>query len=151
MILLRYPCYAITGLLIVLQASCSKRLKAPPHFEKGAIAGCVYHPDLGAIKGTFVFVRNSEMGTTTGKNGKFLILDVPTGKYDLQASVIGYHEQPVLNVRVYPDSLSIVFFRMTYSALPIGIIPYDWTKTDSTVVSLHWFIATGQLFDMDCK
>jgi hypothetical protein len=136
---------------MVSQASCSNRLKAPLHADKGAIAGCVYNPDLGGIKGTSVIVRNSEIGATTGKDGRFFILDVPMGKYDLQASVIGYHAQPVLNVRVFPDSLSIVCFRMTYSALPIGIIPNHWAKTDSTVVPRHWFIQTGRLFNIDCK
>jgi hypothetical protein len=136
---------------MVSQASCSNRLKAPPQAEKGAIAGCVYNPELGGIEGTSVVVRNSAIGATTGEDGRFLILNVPIGKYDLQASVIGYHAQPVLNVRVFPDSLSIVCFRMTYSALPIGIIPYHWAKTDSTVVPIQWFTQTGRLFKIDCK
>ena len=77
--------------------------------NKGGIAGSVVDSETGeAIIGANVLIENTTIGAATDINGKFRILDVPTGTYNLIVSYISYKKQIITNVIVTPNKISEV-------------------------------------------
>ncbi len=50
-----------------------------------------------------VIILNSEMGAATDEQGRFYILNVPPGQYDIEVSFIGYQTKRIRNVNVNID------------------------------------------------
>ena len=70
----------------------------------GKIAGRVVDKESGeGLPGVNIVVVGSHMGAATDGNGYYQIINLPPGRYDLQASMIGYSLVTVEGVKVETD------------------------------------------------
>lgn len=70
----------------------------------GKIAGVVADVETGeGLIGANVYLEGTSLGAATDLNGYFVVLNIPPGSYTIIASMIGYQEQKVLNVKVSID------------------------------------------------
>ncbi|MBN1155312.1 TonB-dependent receptor [candidate division KSB1 bacterium] len=77
----------------------------------GKIAGVVTDKATGEpIPGANVYVVGTELGAATDLYGRYTILRVSPGEYDIEVSVIGYAKTMVNNVRVLIDQTARVDF-----------------------------------------
>ncbi|MCA9731830.1 TonB-dependent receptor [candidate division KSB1 bacterium] len=67
----------------------------------GKFAGRVVDKESGdPLPGVNVQVEGTSLGSATNTNGEYVILNVPSGKYTLKASFIGYAVMRVENLRI---------------------------------------------------
>ncbi len=67
----------------------------------GKISGVVTDAQTGeALIGANVVVRGTSLGASTDLDGNYFILNIPAGKYDIQASMVGYERVIVHDVIV---------------------------------------------------
>jgi hypothetical protein len=79
----------------------------------GKIAGTVIDKETGRpLPGANVIIVGTTMGAASDLNGKFTILNVPPGTYDIKATVIGYAAMTVKDVRVKIDQTERVDFAL---------------------------------------
>jgi outer membrane receptor protein involved in Fe transport len=103
--LIRYSFFV--GLLILLwQNTLSAQ-------TVGKIAGTVKEVKSGEpLPGTNVVLVGTNMGAATDVNGEYYILNVPPGKYDLRASLIGYKAMKVTDVIVNTGRTTNIDFEL---------------------------------------
>jgi len=83
----------------------------------GKIAGVVKDAQSGdPLPNANLVLADAQLGTTSDEDGRFYILNVPTGIYTLKATYIGYRAYQVENVRV-SDGLT--------TNLEISMLPAD--------------------------
>jgi hypothetical protein len=73
-----------------------------------------------------VVVKGTSWGERTDTLGSYLISGILSGKYTVIASRGDFHRTIVRNVRVAPDSISIVNFRLWPIAIPERPLPTEW-------------------------
>ncbi|MGE5498567.1 MAG: carboxypeptidase regulatory-like domain-containing protein, partial [Syntrophothermus sp.] len=84
----------------------------------GKIAGRVTDKATGEpLPGVNVAVRGTYLGGTTGEDGYYVILNVPPGTHSIIASMIGYANVTVNEIRVRIDETSPVNFSMMTQAI----------------------------------
>ena len=87
----------------------------------GKIAGKVTDAENGQpLPGVTVLIEGTTMGTSTGIDGSYAILDVPPGTYTIRFSMVGYEKTVVEGVRVEIDLTSTVNVQMRQSAVTTG-------------------------------
>jgi len=137
--------------IYLIQIGCtvsSKSIRA----ETGAIAGIVHNDNnLNSHFKVNVQLLNSNIGCLTGENGKYIILDIPVGIYQVRASALNMHSVKYKNVRVASDSVTIINFKMTPDFLPIVIPTITWEEKYREIFDLNKFIIHGDLFDLEIK
>lgn len=70
----------------------------------GKIAGRITDAETGKpLVGVNMIIENTSLGAATDINGAYNILNIPPGIYTLKASMIGYTEHRIENVRVVVD------------------------------------------------
>lgn len=81
---------------------------------KSRIVGTVKDAETGeALAGASVIVMDTKLGAATDMNGKYFIINVPVGTYKLQAQMLSYASQMVVDVLVSPDRVTTVNFELT--------------------------------------
>lgn len=84
----------------------------------GKITGIAKDIETGApLVGVTVMLKGTNIGTMTDENGKFLILNVPPGNYDVLASYIGYSKLTIRNVRVKIDQTTNLIIELKPEAV----------------------------------
>jgi outer membrane receptor protein involved in Fe transport len=84
----------------------------------GKISGKITDQDTGEpLVGCNVVVVGTLMGAATDVDGTYFILNVPAGKYDVQASLIGYQKVLQRDVIVNSDRTTVADFKLKSSAL----------------------------------
>ena len=79
------------GLAVLIVAGLALLCAAPAHAQAGRITGVVTDAQSGGPVGEVqVYVVGSTLGTLTRSNGRYLILNVPPGSYELRAERIGF-------------------------------------------------------------
>jgi outer membrane receptor protein involved in Fe transport len=79
----------------------------------GKIAGVITDSETGdPLIGVNVVIEGTLLGTATDKDGYFVILNVPPGKYTVKASYIGYVDYTVTDARVNIDLTTTLDMRM---------------------------------------
>jgi hypothetical protein len=79
----------------------------------GKISGVVTDASTGdPLPGVNLIIVGSTMGAATDVNGRYFILNVPPGFYDLQASIIGYKKITTSRLRISIDRTTTVNFSM---------------------------------------
>ncbi len=73
--------------------------------QTGNIQGSVYMQDGVPVEYVNVLVQGTAIGTTTNKDGKFSLSNVPIGNRRLIFSLLGYKEQAI-EVNIKPDETS---------------------------------------------
>src|SRR3972149_1576890 len=69
--------------------------------ETGKIAGRVTDKQTGeALLGVNIILKGTTMGAATDEQGRYYIINIPPGTYNLQASAIGFHTITITDVRV---------------------------------------------------
>jgi len=98
----------IFGLLLALGLAAS----TPAWAQRGKIAGRVTDSKGAALPGANVIIDGTSMGAAADKDGYYFIINVPPGIYVLRASMIGYGEKAVADVRVVSDLTTTVNFTL---------------------------------------
>lgn len=116
----------------------------------GAIAGIVHTTyKINDGSKSNVLLINTELGCTTGKDGKYILLDVPIGIYKIRANSVRFHNSEYYNVRVAEDSVTILRFDMIPDILQMEQIPRFWEEKYKEMFELKDFIIQGKLFDLE--
>lgn len=94
-------------------------MSAAPLFAVGGkIAGTVLDKETKQpLPGVNVLVEGTTLGAATNLKGEYVILNVPSGKYVLRASLIGYAAIRVENLRVSVDNTTRQDFAMVSETL----------------------------------
>lgn len=84
----------------------------------GKISGVVKDAETGeALPGVNVTIEGTMMGASSDVNGRYFIINVPVGKYNLKSTFMGYTTQTKLNVTVNVGVTSEVNFTLTPTVL----------------------------------
>ncbi|MCX6843166.1 MAG: TonB-dependent receptor [candidate division WOR-3 bacterium] len=87
--------------------------------EAGKVAGRVLDEAGQPLVAANVVVVGMAMGAASDANGYYVILNVPVGTYSVEASMIGYREVSMTDVRVEPDRTARVDFHLSASAIAL--------------------------------
>ena len=149
------PAFILIVLTWFSVLNCTNRQGKIDFQPTGAITGCIY--ELGtpnAIEGAIILIDGSDepwSEIATASTGQFLMLGVPPGVYSVRVNALKFHKQTVQRVRVAPDSISIVSFRMTNVELDVTPDPIWWAESKSTMVALRELTRSGRVFESGCK
>ncbi len=87
----------------------------------GKISGTVVDRETGEPLPTVaVQIAGTNMGALTDVDGKYIILNVPVGTYDVKAELVGYQPVEKQGVVVSVDLTSYVDFELTSRAIDVG-------------------------------
>lgn len=110
------------GLTVLIVAGLAMLSALPAHAQNGRITGIVTDAQSGAPVGEVqVYVVGSTLGTLTRSNGRYLILNVPPGSYELRAERIGF-QTVTESVDVPVDGTVTRDFALTTEALGLDEI-----------------------------
>lgn len=73
-----------------------------------------------ALYGVSVQIEGTTLGAKTDPSGRFTIINVPPGTYNLSVSCLGYEQVKVLDIDVVPDSTVDVKITLNQAALETG-------------------------------
>jgi outer membrane receptor protein involved in Fe transport len=109
----------------------------------GKIAGTVMDKESKQpLPSVNVLIEGTTLGAATDLNGQYFILNVPSGKYTVVATIIGYQSERRLNVQVSIDLTTTVNFSLSSTVLEAGVVEVvaerpllqrDMTATQSIV------------------
>jgi outer membrane receptor protein involved in Fe transport len=89
----------------------------------GKIAGTVTDKATGEpLPGANVIVEGTTLGASTSADGSYVILNVPPGRYDLRAHLVGYVGTKVRDLRVVADQTTRMDIRLEGSAVELADI-----------------------------
>ncbi|MGB3341989.1 MAG: carboxypeptidase-like regulatory domain-containing protein, partial [bacterium] len=89
--------------------------------DYGRISGRVTDEETGeALIGADVYLQGTELGAATDVSGKYAILYVPVGTYQVVAAYVGYNEFTYTRVVVNADQTTVLNFN-----LPSTILMYE--------------------------
>ncbi len=84
----------------------------------GKISGSVVDAENGdALPGANIIVAKTGSGTAADTEGRYFIINLPPGIYALKASMIGYDNVTVKNVKVSVNRTSLIDIKMTQGVL----------------------------------
>jgi len=90
--------------------------------QAGTVVGRITDARSGQpISSVQVFISEREIGSLTQQNGRYLLVNVPAGTYEIQAARIGYRTESQ-SVTVTPGGTSIVDFSMSEDALQLEAV-----------------------------
>jgi outer membrane receptor protein involved in Fe transport len=105
----------------------------------GKIAGKVTDKNSGEpLIGVTVQIAGTTMGASTGVDGSYFILNVPSGIYSIKFSYVGYHDITVSNVTVAADFTTDINSTLTETSIELKevqiiaerpLIQRDYTNT----------------------
>lgn len=101
--------------------------------QEGTIIGQVKDEANQPLVGTAIQLKGTSLGTATNVAGKYIITQVPPGKYTLKASSIGYADKE-FTVKVNSDQTVDLNFSMTESTEQIQEVVIRG-ETEATLVS----------------
>jgi outer membrane receptor protein involved in Fe transport len=98
------------GIFIFLLAFLTVALYAG---NTGKIRGTVVDAETGdPLPGANVMILDTQMGAATDVNGNFIILNVPSGKYTVKATFVGYRNVAIQNNIVISDRTTEINFQL---------------------------------------
>lgn len=87
----------------------------------GKIAGIITDKNTGEpLIGANIIIVGTSLGAATDIEGRYTILEVPPGTYQVQVSYIGYAKTIVSDVRVYIDQTARVDITLESEAVEVG-------------------------------
>lgn len=131
--------------------------------EAGKIAGKVLDKESREpLPGINIIVKGTTLGAATDLGGRYFIIGVPPGTYELQASAVGYHTIAISNVRVRVDLTSEINIAMESTVIEIPtvvvtaeqkMVQKDITSTRKTIsredfTELPGFESTRDIFKL---
>ncbi|NOX89477.1 MAG: TonB-dependent receptor plug domain-containing protein, partial [Calditrichaeota bacterium] len=89
--------------------------------SSGKIVGVVKDKETGEpLAGVNVVLQNTMLGATTDIDGYYVILNVPVGTYNIEASYVGYRKVVVQNIRVSASTTTERNFELEPTTLELG-------------------------------
>jgi outer membrane receptor protein involved in Fe transport len=85
----------------------------------GTINGVVRDREGNPLPGATVFVEGTRLGVIANEQGRFFVLNVPAGKYNVRAKLVGYRDFVLANVEVRPDFATEVAINMATEAMEL--------------------------------
>lgn len=94
------------------------------------MAGKISSPDFGPIANAQAWIKGSFWAAFSDSSGNYHIKDVLPGQYRARGNFVRYHTTEVYNIRIAPDTTSIVDFPLVPGALPVSIedMPILWIE-----------------------
>jgi hypothetical protein len=90
---------------------------------KGKIVGRVTDKETGEpLIGANIIIENTGLGSAVDQNGEYFILNVPPGRYDITARMIGYKTVTVKDFIVMVDRTAILNFELELTALEMEAV-----------------------------
>jgi outer membrane receptor protein involved in Fe transport len=87
----------------------------------GKIAGSVTVASTGEpIVGATVRVNGTNLGGTTDEEGEFFVINIPSGKYDIAVTTVGYESVTRANVQVLVDLTTPVSFELNVAPVALA-------------------------------
>jgi len=85
-----------------------------PQGQTGKLVGTVYDAATNEpLIGANVLLEGTNIGSATNVEGRFLILNIPPGKYNVIASMIGYAKVIEKNVEIFIDRTTQIGFKLS--------------------------------------
>ena len=107
--------YLLSALLVV--SFCSTAFAV----NSGKISGTVVDRETGeGLPTVAVQISGTSMGALTDVDGKYMILNVPVGTYDIKAELVGYQSVEKQGVVVSVDLNTYLDFDLTSKAIDVG-------------------------------
>ncbi|MFB3055842.1 MAG: carboxypeptidase-like regulatory domain-containing protein, partial [Ignavibacteriaceae bacterium] len=107
----------------------------------GKISGKIIDTSNGEpLIGANVIILGTNLGAATDFDGNFFIINIPPGKYEVKASIIGYNSVLIQNVTVSVDQTTKLNFELQEEAIEVGevivvatrpIVQKDLTSTQA--------------------
>src|SRR3989442_607195 len=87
----------------------------------GAIRGIVLDASSGSpLADVNIVLKGTTLGAAADREGKFIIANVPPGRYVLSALAVGYETAEVPNVSVRANDTTSETIRLKESSIPVG-------------------------------
>tara|TARA_A100001011_G_scaffold136789_1_gene144238 strand:+ start:1773 stop:4580 length:2808 start_codon:yes stop_codon:yes gene_type:complete len=87
----------------------------------GSITGRITDSKFGAgLPGVNIMIKGTYYGTASDLEGRYRLIDIPPGSYDLEVSIIGYKIILRTGVLIRPDSTVTIDFKMEETVLSFG-------------------------------
>ena len=87
----------------------------------GSITGRITDSKAGAgLPGVNIMIKGTYYGTASDLDGRYRLIDIPPGSYDLEVSIIGYKIILRTGVLIRSDSTVIIDFKMEETVLSFG-------------------------------
>ena len=83
----------------------------------GKVSGSITSSDGTPLVGANVVVVGTSLGSASGSDGIYYILDVPTGTYSVRVDYIGYQSVTVTNVKVSNSLTTDIDYTLQMSAV----------------------------------
>ncbi len=112
---------------------CSTVLWIGPLFAQnvGKISGTVTEAQTGGpLPGANVIIVNTTMGAATDANGDYFILNIPPGRYELRASMMGFEAMKVVDVIVNAGKTTEIDFKLPEALLEMGEVVVQAVRPD---------------------
>jgi TonB family protein len=112
------------------RARTDQKKNMNPDWE-GKIVGMVTSTETGeALAGANVIIMGTQKGAAADNKGQYFIPQIPPGKYDLQAVVIGYGNVVIQDVIVKSGKSTELNFRLSPQVIPFSRIVDQVRKTE---------------------
>lgn len=116
---------------VVLVVFCFTLVSLTHAQTVGKISGVVKDEETGeALVGCNVVVLGTTLGASTDIEGSYFILNVPPGKYELQASMVGYQKVIQRDVIVNAGRTTIANFGLTATTVAGELIVVEAIRPD---------------------
>lgn len=123
MLLVRYGLFAVVMSFLLLGTVSAQSV--------GKIAGTVTEVKTDSpLPGANVVIVGTTLGAAVDTEGKYYILNVPPGKYELRASIIGYEAMKVIDVIVNVGRTTIINFKLEETVLEFGEVVVQAVRPD---------------------
>ncbi|MDH3269413.1 MAG: TonB-dependent receptor, partial [Ignavibacteria bacterium] len=109
----------------------------------GKISGKIIDATSGEpLIGANVLIVGTTLGAATDFDGNYFIINIPPGKYEVKASLVGYNSVITQNVKVSVDQTTKIDFNLREEAVAMGdvvviatrpIVQKDLTSTQSNI------------------
>lgn len=125
--------YSLLKYLLVLTLAMASLQFGPAFAQRGKIAGKVVDSKTKErLPGVNIMVRHTTIGAATNDKGYYTMSNVPHGRIDLTASMIGYKTEHRTTV-IRPNRPTIVDFELEQTAVEMGTIVVTGTATPHLV------------------
>ena len=117
----------------------------------GKLAGKVMDEKGNAIAYANVVIQGLGIGASTDEKGRYRIINIPVGTYDVMASLIGYQTQKVTGVKINLDETTVLNFRLHKAEIQMKGITVVQNKVDlvsKTKTSSSRTITSEQIEDL---
>ncbi len=111
--LFRRPWLSLVAIFVVFVASTSPGLAD----TRGKLAGKAVDQQGNPVVGANIVIVGTQLGVTADINGRYVILNVPPGVYEVRSSAVGYQGSAVREVVVSSGQTTTINFTLKESAI----------------------------------